>query len=176
MNKQRTEVHTESEFLEACGYVEEKIEYTLENIQVDCRELSKEQIKKMESVVVGMGEKMYPEEDCLTKSDTWIYFTEEFGYGWMITSCKNKHTITYEKFMELFSEKPIEELHAEHKESKREPKLGYVVKAWDKSDIYFTYGVFQEDDGTEHKPYRVSNNWFDNIELVTEININDFKK
>lgn len=95
-NEQRTEVHTEAEFLEACGYVEET--------------------------------------------------TVETAFNTFEQACK---------------------------EAKREPKFGDVVKAWseDESDS-FVYGKLEHTD----KAYLVSGNWYKNIEVVTEININDFKK
>ncbi len=171
----RTEVHTEAEFLEACGYVDEKIEYTLENIQVDCRELSEVETNNIAKVFKTNGYTIVN----FWKSDRFNYIRLGEYHKKNITFLSKgtkQHTITYEKFMELFSEKPIEELHAEHKEAKREPKKGDVVKAWDDDKSKFVYGVLYKIESILMYKYKVGTENYKNIELVTEININDFKR
>ncbi len=69
--------------------------YTLENIQVDCRELTKEQIKEMAYVFEEFGFK----KGSVIRSYTKLYYNSE----------NIKTTITYEKFMELFADQPKEE-------------------------------------------------------------------
>lgn len=82
--------------------------YTLENIQVDCRELSEEEINNMKTIVENSGYETnnvfyrninYQFNYYFFKSDnnkTEFYFGEEVCY---------KTTITYDKFMELFGRK-----------------------------------------------------------------------
>lgn len=69
--------------------------YTLENVQVDCRELSEEQIKEMCRVYESNGYEMWDDKDALKISTgNEFYITGEWHA---------KTTITYDKFMELFS-------------------------------------------------------------------------
>lgn len=54
-----------------------------------------------------------------------------------------------------------------------QPQIGDVVKAWSEEESdSFVYGKLEQ----KSKTYLVSGNWYKNIEKVTEININDFKK
>ena len=82
--------------------------YTLENVQVDCRELSEEQINNIKTIVENSGYETnngyYRNINYkfnyyffkLDNSKTEFYFGEE--------AC-HKTTITYDKFMELFGRK-----------------------------------------------------------------------
>lgn len=55
----------------------------------------------------------------------------------------------------------------------QQPKIGDVVKAWDEEESdNFVYGKLEQ----KSKTYLVSGNWYPNIEKVTEISINDFRK
>lgn len=56
-----------------------------------------------------------------------------------------------------------------------QPKIGDVVKAWDNDKSKFVYGVYNGREEYEVY-YIVGEVWFENIEKVTEISINDFKK
>lgn len=75
--------------------------YTLENIQVDCRELSEEQIKEMASVFEKTGYKMCNPDNDLSVTKRSYFLSCEDGY-FIVFNNQNKNTITYEKFMELF--------------------------------------------------------------------------
>lgn len=76
--------------------------YTLENVQVDCRELSEEQIKEMADVFEANGYKMINPKNDLTVDNTHNILSCQDGY-YIIYTNQNKTTITYEKFMELFA-------------------------------------------------------------------------
>lgn len=79
--------------------------YTLENIQVDCRELSEEQIKEMADVFNTNGYETWDNINAL-KKDTHLFL--EVGIGnevYLNHKKEEKTTITYEKFMDLFGEK-----------------------------------------------------------------------
>lgn len=79
--------------------IDENCIYTLENVQVDCSELSEEQIKEMANVF----EKYVCEVGGLWISGAVKYLLIEDNICFIGSSKKNKHTITYEKFMELFA-------------------------------------------------------------------------
>lgn len=78
--------------------------YTLENVQVDCTELSEEQVKEVVSVV---DDKLDPFNNLIDLGEECIYFSFNkycrlFGfYGFD----EEQYEITYEKFMELFGNK-----------------------------------------------------------------------
>lgn len=78
--------------------------YTLENIQVDCRGLSYDQIEKLLSVVDGKLDPLNSSFDVYTEC-LYLSFNKYchlFGfYGFD----EEQHLITYEKFMELFGNK-----------------------------------------------------------------------
>ncbi|MGL4613490.1 MAG: hypothetical protein ACRCVV_06240, partial [Shewanella sp.] len=80
--------------------------YTLENIQVDCRELSEEQIKEMCKVYDSNGYKLWGGYVPLKIADNFHYFrlhTNNTNMYLVDEISEEKHTITYDKFMELFS-------------------------------------------------------------------------
>lgn len=52
-----------------------------------------------------------------------------------------------------------------------QPKTGDVVKAWNDDKSKFVYGVYND-----ISPYNVAETFYRNIEKVTQISINDFKK
>lgn len=85
--------------------------YTLENVQVDCRELTDEQIKEMANVFESNGYKIWDDNDALVVCD--VSYLLEFNKSEVFVSIgtQNKTTITYEKFMELFGNKNIEEVN-----------------------------------------------------------------
>lgn len=78
--------------------------YTLENVQVDCTELTQEQINKMLSVV---DDKLDPLNSSFDLDMECIYFSfnnycKLFGF---YEIDEDQYEITYEKFMELFGNK-----------------------------------------------------------------------
>lgn len=76
--------------------------YTLENIQVDCRELSKEHIKEMANVFEANGFNVDKKQLSVDSKYCYLCFVE---YDvWVYNGFKSKSIITYEKFMELFAE------------------------------------------------------------------------
>lgn len=76
--------------------------YTLENIQVDCRELSEEQIKQMADVFKKAGFAM----GSLYQTETYFHLNDDNQNYCMVGQYfSDKTTITYKKFMELFSRK-----------------------------------------------------------------------
>lgn len=107
-------------------------ELTLENIQVDCSELTIEQIEEMANIFHNFGFIVDYEE--LTLENTHTYLSKGEKDVWVRLECKSKTTIIYDKFMELFDTKKvmdngstisnvkegeaksIEELHVEHRE------------------------------------------------------------
>lgn len=58
----------------------------------------------------------------------------------------------------------------------QKPQIGDVVKAWDYDKSKFVYGVLESIYEDSLYPYDLCNSWFKNIEKVTEISINDFRK
>lgn len=106
--------------------------YTLENVQVDCRELSEEQIKDMCKVYESNGYKLWGGYVPLKIADNFHCFrlhTNNTNMYLVDEISENKHTITYDKFMELFSkeEKPTfcEEVKQGYKE--KDNKLSYEL-------------------------------------------------
>lgn len=86
------------------GYVNAKeLFYTLENIQADCRELTKEQVKEMADVFEANGFNVDKKE--LKVDDRYCYLCFVQYDVWVCDGFKSKQTITYEKFMELFGYK-----------------------------------------------------------------------
>lgn len=76
--------------------------YTLENIQVDCSELSDEQIKEMADVFKKSGFEM----GSLYKTGEFFHLNDNnCNYCIVGRYFDNKTTITYEKFMEMFGNK-----------------------------------------------------------------------
>lgn len=81
--------------------------YTLENIQVDCRELSEEQIKEMAGVFENAGYKAWDDPNALKKiHDDDDYLRLDWVNDFYINfKSDTKTTINYNKFMELFGRK-----------------------------------------------------------------------
>lgn len=82
-----------------------EIFYNLENVQVDCRELTSTEIKEMYFIVEN---KNYNTKKDLYRCKGWFYFSYNsarrcFSENRRIDN--DKTTITYEKFMELFGYK-----------------------------------------------------------------------
>lgn len=81
-------------------------ELTLENVQVDCRELTEEQVKEMVNVFESNGYKQWINPDAFKIIDNYtclrIVWKNEF---YIASELNSKTTITYEKFMELFAPK-----------------------------------------------------------------------
>lgn len=91
-------------FIELFGNKDKSKEnLTLENIQVDCRNLSEEQIKEMCVVFEANGYKIWDDEEALNVSD--VNYLLEFTGSEVFVSIgtASKTTITYDKFMELFT-------------------------------------------------------------------------
>ena len=83
--------------------------YTLENVQVDCRELTEEQIKEMCEVYESNGYEKWMDEDALKLIDDYTYLRTDWENEFFINGKDyDKTTITYEKFMELFGEPKYE--------------------------------------------------------------------
>lgn len=79
---------------------------TLENIQVDCRELSEHQIESMCEVFLKNGYDYYNTKSFALNRNWEYQFMQCDEDGFLIDSVSNgKTTITYEKFMELFGNK-----------------------------------------------------------------------
>lgn len=88
--------------------------YTLENIQVDCSELSEDQIKKMADVFEKAGYKYFVgnKNRALHTDSTYLFLMLEEDKEIVVDiSDKDKTTITYEKFMELFAEPEVNKNH-----------------------------------------------------------------
>lgn len=80
--------------------------YTLENVQVDCRELSEEHIENMCDVFIKNGYDYFNSKSYALKTGCECVFIQCDEDGLLIDSFSNgKTTITYEKFMELFERK-----------------------------------------------------------------------
>src|SRR5690606_5327030 len=83
-------------------YLEMKF-LTLENVQVDCRELTEEQIKEMCKVYESNGYRQWNNQDSLKLIGNFTHLRIDWENEFYITSdLDTKTTITYEKFMELF--------------------------------------------------------------------------
>ncbi len=82
---------------------------TLKNIQVDCTNLTTEQIENMKRVVVENGYELWDHEISFKKTARKCMFMKNaIGNEFLIaghSDKNNKTTITYEKFMELFDKK-----------------------------------------------------------------------
>lgn len=76
---------------------------TLENVQVDCSKLTEEQIKKMADIYHYKG--YYTNYNSLDIIDKARFLSYCHGSCTVYFSIENKTTISYEKFMELFSNK-----------------------------------------------------------------------
>lgn len=79
--------------------------YTLENVQVDCRELTDEHIKEMANVFEANGFNVDKKE--LKVDDIHCYLCFVQYDVWVCDGFKSKQTITYEKFIELFGSQSI---------------------------------------------------------------------
>lgn len=82
--------------------------YTLENIQVDCRELSEKQIKEMASVFEKNGYVVDYEELYLDDEHNFLRLGKGINEVFVNDNHVRCYTITYEKFMELFGNKEEE--------------------------------------------------------------------
>lgn len=83
--------------------------YTLENVQVDCRELSEEQIEDMKEAVVKNGYTLWDYKTAFELCNETRYFMKNNGDADFLLSTKStdRYTITYEKFMKLFGDKTV---------------------------------------------------------------------
>lgn len=85
-----------------------KEDLTLENVQVDCTNLTREQIKKMADVCEKNGFRI---GSLYLSCDYCFLNCNDDTYYYMVNQYKeNKTTITYEKFMELFGNKEVKGL------------------------------------------------------------------
>lgn len=122
--------------------------YTLENIQVDCSELSDEQIKEMCKVYESRGFKKWKDLDAFKIEGSFTYLKIDWENEFYITGGNdNFTTITYGKFMELFGDtnylvETTDEVclfSSREKESeKRTLKLKKTLKYLLKKDIILT--------------------------------------
>lgn len=71
---------------------------TLKNVQVDCRCLTREQVKEMSDVYKNNGFRI----GSLSLCDYYCFLNSNYDYCFVNKYKKNKTKITYEKFMELF--------------------------------------------------------------------------
>lgn len=96
---------TYDKFMGLFGNKEEPKEtLTLENVQVDCTELTKEQVKEMASVFENNGYESYHDlETTLQVKKPYTFIKEHSGCYIVGVKSIKKTTITYEKFMELFT-------------------------------------------------------------------------
>ena len=80
--------------------------YTLENVQVDCSELSEEQVKEMADVCENLGYKPFHSsiKTNLNVERQYLYFKLHENKYTVGINNDLKTTITYSKFMELFAE------------------------------------------------------------------------
>lgn len=82
--------------------------YTLENVQVDCRYLTNDQIDEIADVFEKAGYKVW-DDDCALDVSDFNYLLEFTGSEVFVSvGSEEKITITYEKFMELFAEPQYE--------------------------------------------------------------------
>ena len=108
--------------------------YNLENVQVDCRYLTNEQIDEIADVFKKYGYRI----GSLSLMEEYCFIRQNAGkYCLVTTKHKNKTTITYEKFMELFGYKEkseefknlVEVLNEElTEEAERESKINIAEK------------------------------------------------
>lgn len=86
-------------------------------------------------------------------------------------------SVTIVKIEEAIEEnKYISEEQKEQIKKYSQPQIGDVVKALDDDKSKFVYGVLVSIDKDSVYPYEVGSVWTQNIEKVTEISINDFRK
>lgn len=94
--------------------------YNLENVQVDCRELSKEQIKEMFDIYINnkyiILHNNYNFASKLCFESEYFFIKQDSRDVFVGVEDEEKHTITYDKFIELFSkeEKPLNEEKPQH--------------------------------------------------------------
>lgn len=83
----------------------EELFYTLENVQVDCTDETKERIDELFEVV--RSKDFQTRLDALTNEGKYVFFRKEFtGHKFGILEHYDEFkTITFEKFIELFSER-----------------------------------------------------------------------
>ena len=117
--------------------------YNLENVQVDCRYLTNEQIDEIADVFKKYGYRI----GSLSLMEEYCFIRQNAGkYCLVTTKHKNKTTITYEKFMELFGYKEkseefknlVEVLNEElTEEAERQITLKDLEKTQVNSDVDF---------------------------------------
>lgn len=81
--------------------------YTLENIQVDCRELTEEQISNISDVFELNNFKVVRSYNNVTKTHYHLQYVDEDKDVWVNSEDEEKNIITYDKFMELFGEPKV---------------------------------------------------------------------
>lgn len=134
--------------------------YTLENVQVDCSELSEKQVKEMCEVYESNGYKQWIDEDTLIKTDFCNYLRIDWANEFYITGeSGTKTTITYEKFMELFAE------------SIQPQFLQKAIGEADKNCYYFHHS---EKHGPnfyvkEEVPYHDGEDWKEDLVVYTQL-------
>lgn len=83
---------------------------TLENVQVDCRDLTREQIKEISKIIENKGynynnSAYFQDEDWRYVAIVDCYIEEETTFYFNYINQPQKTTINYEKFMKLFGNK-----------------------------------------------------------------------
>ena len=109
--------------------------YTLENIQVDCSELSKMQIEYMAKVFVENGFNLLENEknNALVTSLSWKNLRlNVFGEVCTLYPVLDKTTITHDKFMELFGGAKEQEVILEILSTTDTPDVSYKPKHYSK--------------------------------------------
>lgn len=94
---------------------------TLENVQVDCTELTEEQINEMCNVYESNGYEVDWVRTNVSKH-TFTFLRFDVSDVWCSNFDENKTTITYEKFMELFGEPQYEVKYIAEQPKEEKPK------------------------------------------------------
>lgn len=88
--------------------LDENCIYTLENVQVDCRDLEQKEISLIGNIYKSKGYTLSDRYNKITNDDYYISLNKgisSYGFYEIDDDCT---TITYEKFMELFAEPQYE--------------------------------------------------------------------
>ncbi len=125
--------------------------YTLENVQIDCRKLTEKQIENLKTVVIKNGYSLCEDSDAFDIFSCFNYFSMSNGekqYFFIRHEDRNKTTISYEKFMELFDKEKDEDISslniAENgweeykKQSAEEHKIEEIIKFLTEKGIFLS--------------------------------------
>lgn len=140
----------------------------------------KKRIKALEAIVNGTNESKEESKYTLDKSithDISNYTEDQLKelHDYLIRVDEDWNNCPFEEITENYKECDLQFDNYNWMWINKQPQIGDVVKAWDNDKSKFVYGVLEEIDN-DVTPYFVSGIWFKNIEKVTEISINDFKK